>query len=249
MLSRGWLGLAAMPRFLPVPSARTKQGSLAPTGCVVPPFVATYDPIRRPSGSARLPVWRLYAPAAPGPQCPGPGRASPVPATAFRTFHAPYGGGFLGAALPGSSRLPWPSPWYSGLGSPLSLSGWSYAAAGFAWMLRTARLLPPTRLSTLGFNARRFPLTSPACYQAPWRLPGAGLAPAGGDELTGYALSDHPAHLHPVLARVPSGHAVIAPASEHRVELRHQVPDGPLQPGSWGRDLLDLGPNTCHGAA
>jgi hypothetical protein len=28
----------------------------------------------------------------------------------LRTFHAPYGGEFLSAASPGSSRLPWPSP-------------------------------------------------------------------------------------------------------------------------------------------
>jgi hypothetical protein len=45
-----------------------------------------------------------------------------------------------------------------------------------------------------------------------------GLAPAGGDELTGYALSDYPAHLHPVLMRVPSGHAVAAPAGQVPVE-------------------------------
>jgi hypothetical protein len=33
---------------------------------------------------------------------------------------------------PGSSRLPWPSPCYSGLGSSLPLSGWTDDAAGFA---------------------------------------------------------------------------------------------------------------------
>lgn len=36
---------------------------------------------------------------------------------------------------------------------------------------------PSKRLSTLGFNARRFPLTLPACYQAPWRLPGRDSHP------------------------------------------------------------------------
>ena len=33
-------------------------------------------------------------------------------------------------------------------------------------MLRTARLLPLTGLSTLGFDAGRFPPTPPACYRA-----------------------------------------------------------------------------------
>lgn len=38
--------------------------------------------------------------------------------------------------------------------------------------LRTGRSLPPKGLSTLGFDAGRFPPTPPACYPAPWRLPG-----------------------------------------------------------------------------
>lgn len=42
--------------------------------------------------------------------CHGGLRASPVPAATFQTFHAPYAGRFLGAAFPGSSPLPWPSP-------------------------------------------------------------------------------------------------------------------------------------------
>jgi len=33
------------------------------------------------------------------------------------------------------------------------------------------------RLPTLGFDVRRFPLPSPACYQAPWRLPGRDFHP------------------------------------------------------------------------
>ena len=43
-------------------------------------------------------------------QATGPGRASPVPAATIWTFHAPYAGGSLTAALPGSSPRPWPSP-------------------------------------------------------------------------------------------------------------------------------------------
>jgi hypothetical protein len=39
-------------------------------------------------------------------------------------------------------------------------------------MLRTATLLPLTGLSTLGFDAGRFPPTPPVCYRASWQLPG-----------------------------------------------------------------------------
>jgi hypothetical protein len=39
-------------------------------------------------------------------------------------------------------------------------------------MLRTGRLLPPPWLSTLRFDAGRFPPTPAACYRASWQLPG-----------------------------------------------------------------------------
>lgn len=39
-------------------------------------------------------------------------------------------------------------------------------------MLRTGRLLPPSWLSTLRFDAGRFPPTPAACYRASWQLPG-----------------------------------------------------------------------------
>ena len=35
-------------------------------------------------------------------------------------------------------------------------------------MLRTAELLPPTRLLTLGFDPTRFQAEPPACYRASW---------------------------------------------------------------------------------
>ncbi len=38
--------------------------------------------------------------------------------------------------------------------------------------LRTARLLPLEGLLTLGFGPARFQTEPPACYRAPWRLPG-----------------------------------------------------------------------------
>ena len=39
-------------------------------------------------------------------------------------------------------------------------------------MLRTAQLLPPPWLSTLGFDTTRFQTEPPTCYQASWQLPG-----------------------------------------------------------------------------
>jgi len=38
--------------------------------------------------------------------------------------------------------------------------------------LRTAQLLPLKGLSTLGSDPARFQARPPACYRAPWRLPG-----------------------------------------------------------------------------
>ena len=38
-----------------------------------------------------------------------PSETSPVPPTTFPTSRPPYAGEFFGAALPGSSHLPWPS--------------------------------------------------------------------------------------------------------------------------------------------
>ena len=35
-------------------------------------------------------------------------------------------------------------------------------------MLRTAELLPPKGLSTLGFDPTRFQTEPPACYRASW---------------------------------------------------------------------------------
>src|SRR5712691_5588330 len=44
-------------------------------------------------------------------------------------------------------------------------------------MLRTAQSLPPTGLSTLGFDPARFQTEPPACYRASWQLPGRDSHP------------------------------------------------------------------------
>jgi hypothetical protein len=50
-----------------------------------------------------FPFQRLYAPPAPGPQRPGPGRASPVPVSTPWPSRSPYPGGFLSACTSRSS--------------------------------------------------------------------------------------------------------------------------------------------------
>src|SRR3954470_14073321 len=44
-------------------------------------------------------------------------------------------------------------------------------------MVRTAKLLPPTGLSTLGFDPTRFQTRPPACYRASWQLLGRDSHP------------------------------------------------------------------------
>ena len=81
-----------------VVQAQTKQGRFA-SGRVVlsSTLIATYHPLRRPPGSMRLPVRRLYAPAAPEPQ--GRGRGGPLqfpsPPSARSTSLTPEGSSAL----------------------------------------------------------------------------------------------------------------------------------------------------------
>jgi len=50
-------------------------------------------------------------------------------------------------------------------------------------MLRTAQSLPPTGLSTLGFDPARYQTEPPACYRAPWQLPGRDSHPLAAASL------------------------------------------------------------------
>jgi hypothetical protein len=50
-------------------------------------------------------------------------------------------------------------------------------------MLRAGQSLPPKGLSTLRFDAGRFPPTPAACYRALLATTRTGLTPAGGHEL------------------------------------------------------------------
>src|SRR4051812_40737527 len=118
--------------------------------------------------------------------------APPVPAATFQTFNAPYAGRFIGAALPGSSPLPWPSPPTAGLGSSSPHPKGGLLTTRQASLDAADRLVaPPEGLLTLGFDPTRFP------DQAASLLPGllaatrTGLTPAGDDEL----MLDHDLHI------------------------------------------------------
>ena len=56
--------------------------------------------------------------------------------------------------------------------APTNTAGFRYDAAGFTLTLRTAQLLPPKGLLTLGFDPPRFQNEPPACYRASRQLPG-----------------------------------------------------------------------------
>jgi len=66
--------------------------------------------------------------------------------------------------------------------------------------LRTAQSLPPTGLSTLGFDPIRFQTEPPACYRASWQLPGRNSHPLAttslcSDQVISSTTSDRWAHV------------------------------------------------------
>src|SRR6266545_4770820 len=176
---------SVMHPLLPTPQARTKQGPFATTGCVVHADHRYYDPLRRPPGSMRLPARRLYAPAAPRPHARGRGGPLQFPPPPSERSASHYGGGFLGAAHPGSSRLPWPSPRYSGLGSPLvpSSRGWANTAADFASCCGPLGCFHHVAFDA-GLRRRAFPPDAASLLPGSLTTTWTELTPAGGDELT-----------------------------------------------------------------
>ena len=77
-----------------------------------------------------------------------------------------------------------------GLGSPLiPLHTGTFTTRRFARRRGLLSRSPLQGLSTLHFDAGRFPPTPAVRHRAPWRLPGPGSTPAGNDELP--TESDH----------------------------------------------------------
>ena len=115
-------------------------------------------------------------------------RVSPVPTTAFPSFHALYAAGFFGAALPSSSHLPWPSPGTTRLGSRLSpyretlTTRQASLHVADRWFAPSQGGLDPA-LPTPGS-----PRTTAGCYEGVLVPPSARLSLASRRELPGRKL-------------------------------------------------------------
>jgi hypothetical protein len=132
-----------------------------------------YDPIRRPAGSVRLPVRPVIRTGCSRPPQAGAreglpsSRAHllpipfPLPRGVPRRLHFQVSGAFRGLRRD-----------FSGSALPCPLTGLASRGCRIRLMLRAGQSLPPEGLSTLGFNAGRFPPAPPACYRASWQLPG-----------------------------------------------------------------------------
>jgi hypothetical protein len=155
-----------------------KQGPFPSRAVVLSvPLKRYYEPLRHPSGRhATSRDHRLYAPiasrATKPAQHPGPKRASPLPAPTVRPFRSLYPGSSSRVRLQVLPRFHGLRRELPGSAPPCPLTGLASRGGRIHFTLPTGRLLPPQGLSTLGFDAGRFPPTPPACYPAPWRLPG-----------------------------------------------------------------------------
>jgi hypothetical protein len=144
------------------------------------------EPLRHPPGQPRLRGIAAYTrPSLPEHRSagPGPGRASPAPASTMRPFRSPYPGRFLTAALPGSSRRPWPSPRIPGLGSPLSPEGAKITGRQDSHHATDRPLAHPQRALDAGLRHRAFPPDAASLLPGALAPTGTGLPPAGRCEL------------------------------------------------------------------
>jgi hypothetical protein len=101
-------------------------------------------------------------------------------------------------------------------------------------MLRTAQSLPPTRLSTLGSSPARFQAKLPACYRAPWQLPGPDLHRQATTSLRtrGPTLLTSQRHLLPYWAHsVEDPIRIRSPEDQEHPRARKSRP----VMGCWGR--------------
>jgi hypothetical protein len=98
-----------------------------------------------------------------------PNETSPVPSPTFTASRSPYAGEFFGAALSGSSRLPWPSLSLTSSALPCSPLGANLSAllpvcrTGVHFMLRAAVLLSFLR-RLQRFSTSSHPEALVACY-------------------------------------------------------------------------------------
>jgi hypothetical protein len=172
------LAMTALTRPLLEDAAhRRSSGPSLTGGYAVRPAQAALRPPPTPTRQAvhfpGSPVTGRHAPATTSAGHRA-GEGLPVPAVTTGTFRAPYAGESFAAALPGSSPLPWPSPWIRGLGSPCSRPKARPLTTPQASLNATDRTVaaPVTGPLTLGSDPARFQTKPPACYRASWQLPG-----------------------------------------------------------------------------
>ena len=164
-----------------------KQGPFPSRAVVLSvPLKRYYGPIRHPAGGTRLHGIAAYT----RPPLPeqnnadsGPARASPVPAPTLRPCRSLYPGGFLAAALPGSTRRPWPSPRFPRFGSPLSRERASVTRRQDSLDVAAWPVAPPKGAFDTGLRRRAFPPDAASLLPGALALTGTGLPPAGGCEL------------------------------------------------------------------
>ena len=160
-----------MHRHFPPRSTRLKQRSFPPGRLCCPLHLRYYLPLRlltRP----RLGLHDYgLIPNLPRAVDPRPREVSRVALMALPAFRSPYAGGFLEAALPESSPLPWAFAIRETLGSRLlPLPGLTFRRCRIPFMVRTTELLSlPRRLPRFATPGR--PGAAAACYVALWRLP------------------------------------------------------------------------------
>ena len=87
------------------------------------------------------------------------------------TCRSLYAGGFVSAAHPSSSRLPWPSPVWPRLGSLLSPCGGSLPTRQDSLDVTAGQVAHPTGGLCRGASAVGFLLALAASYGAAWSLP------------------------------------------------------------------------------
>src|SRR6266498_4620944 len=97
--------------------------------------------------------------------------APPVPAATLRTFHAPYTGRFLGAALQALHPFHRLHPDFHGLGSSSSTRRRALTTRQASHHAADRSVAPPAGLLTLGSDPARLQTEPPACSGPPGSYP------------------------------------------------------------------------------
>jgi hypothetical protein len=207
------------------------QGSFPRVGLCCPrPSSGTTTPSATLPARCDFPSDRLYAPAAPGPQRPGPGRASPVPVPTLCPSRSPYPGGFLGACTSRSSAPSMAFAVLSAARHPLvPLTGASLTRLQDSRHATGWAVAPPEGAFDAALRRQAFPPDAGSLLLGLLAATQAGLPPAGAHGLTRgspsaptssrYAMPHAAGHTKPGLA--PTRTATNATRRWHHPRARH----------------------------